>query len=146
MKYKVCPSGSANKSQLLHNIFVATDAGPYVAAAVMGVGGAGAQGPLWNATNKLSAAENALAHYNKHGARFPEYNNAKQYVEGAKDFFRNPPPGTRVKTRQNGDRVLYNPRNNTFGVQAPNGAPKTMFKPDPAIHGYPSNVDYYNAQ
>jgi hypothetical protein len=26
------------------------------------------------------------------------------------------------------------------------GSPKTMFKPDPRIQGYPSNLDYFNAQ
>ncbi|SOY85142.1 protein of unknown function [Cupriavidus taiwanensis] len=25
-------------------------------------------------------------------------------------------------------------------------APKTMFRPDPAQHGYPTNMDYFNAQ
>jgi hypothetical protein len=26
------------------------------------------------------------------------------------------------------------------------GAPRTFFKPDPAVHGYPTNLDYFNAQ
>jgi hypothetical protein len=41
---------------------------------------------LWSATKKLSAAENALAHFVKHGKEFDEFYNATQYVKGAKEF------------------------------------------------------------
>ena len=29
---------------------------------------------------------------------------------------------------------------------APDGIIKTYFKPNPAIHKFPTNLDYYNAQ
>jgi len=105
-----------------------------------------AKTPLWTSTKSETAVENALGHWQRHGAEFPEFQNAKQYAEGAKTFFNNPPVGTLTKTRQNGDKLFYNPVNNTFGVQSANGAPRTMFRPDPAKHGYPSNLDYFNAQ
>ena len=40
----------------------------------------------------------------------------------------------------------FDPTTDTFGVMDANGAPRTMFKPDPAVHGYPTNLDYFNAQ
>jgi hypothetical protein len=51
-----------------------------------------------------------------------------------------------TKTRANGDVVIYYPPSNVFAVRLPSGAPKTMFRPDPAAHGYPTNLDYFNAQ
>ncbi|HFD9223632.1 TPA: hypothetical protein ACF632_005383 [Salmonella enterica] len=68
-------------------------------------------------------------HWDKHKTEFPEYQNSKQYVDAAHNFVTNPPVGTLTKTRKNAD-----------------GVPKTMFRPDPADHGYPTNLDYFNAQ
>ena len=51
-----------------------------------------------------------------------------------------------VRLRTNGDVVRYNPGSNTFGVMDSSGAPRTYFRPDPAQHGYPTNLDYFNAQ
>ena len=56
-------------------------------------------------------------------------------------------PGIRVtRTRANGDIVRYDPRTNTFGAMDASGAPRTFFKPDPSVHGYQTNLDYFNAQ
>lgn len=55
-------------------------------------------------------------------------------------------PGTLTKIRPNREVVFYDPGSNTFAVTTSNGTPKTMFRPDPAQHGFPSNLDYYNAQ
>lgn len=52
----------------------------------------------------------------KHGAEFPEFINAKQYVEGAKSFMHNSPAGTLIKTRAKSDILKYHQGTNTFGV------------------------------
>jgi pyocin large subunit-like protein len=98
-----------------------------------------AKTPLWTSTKSKSAVENAFGHWQKHGAEFPEFQNAKQYVEGAKDFFNKPPSETLTTTRPNGDTLFYNPANNTFGVQAADGAPRTMFRPT-------DGINYWNKQ
>lgn len=95
--------------------------------------------PLWSSTPSLSAEQNALQHWQKHGAEFPEFRDATQYIEGARWFFQTPPAGTLFKSRPNGDRLFYHPASNTFGVQASNGAPRTMFRPD-------SGMRYWNRQ
>lgn len=64
--------------------------------------------PIWSKGKQGNPVQNAFDHYKKHGNEFPEYKNAKQYVEGAKDFVTNPPPGTLTKTRPNGDKLFYN--------------------------------------
>ena len=56
---------------------------------------------IWSSTSKLSSVKNAFGHWKKHAAEFPEFINAKQYVEGAKNFLNNSPAGTLMKTRAN---------------------------------------------
>jgi RHS repeat-associated protein len=102
--------------------------------------------PLWTSTKAETSAENALAHYVDHGGDFPEVGNALEYVADAQNFLRTPPPGTLTIVRTNGDIVRYDPATNIFGVMDSTGAPRTFFKPDPAKHGYPTNMDYFNAQ
>jgi pyocin large subunit-like protein len=102
--------------------------------------------PLWTATKSDSAAANALRHFNDHGADFPGVNNSLEYVADAQSFLRSPPSGTLTRVRTNGDVVRYNPGSNTFGVMDSTGAPRTYFRPDPADHGLPTNLDYFNAQ
>jgi len=87
-----------------------------------------------------------LAHWRKHAAEFAEYRTVEEYAAGARRFLNEPPKGALSKVRANGEVVVYDPSTNTFGVRAADGTPKTMFKPDPAKHHYPSNLDYFNAQ
>jgi filamentous hemagglutinin len=100
----------------------------------------------WTCTNNKSNVQNAYDHWTKHKGEFPEFNNAVEYVEGAESFTQNPPSSALSKTRPNGDTVFYDPPSNTFAVQDAGGDIKTMFRPDPAQHGYPTNMDYYSAQ
>lgn len=71
-----------------------------------------------------------MSHWTKHRSDFPELQNAKQYVEATQNFVTNPPKGTLIKTRSNGDIVYYNETTNTFAVKNKDGVPKTMFKPE----------------
>jgi hypothetical protein len=48
--------------------------------------------------------------------------------------------------RPNGDVVRYDPTTDEFGVVNADGTIRTYYKPDPAVHGYPTNLDYFNAQ
>ncbi|MGO9470068.1 MAG: hypothetical protein ACLQVF_38705 [Isosphaeraceae bacterium] len=87
-----------------------------------------------------------LDHYNRHGADFGAAS-AAQYEQMA-DAFLNGPGGTGVlqKVRRNGDIVRYDPATEAFGVVKAGGAIRTHFKPNPAVHGYSTNLDYFNAQ
>jgi len=99
-----------------------------------GLAKAAATTPLWSSTKTNSAVANGFKHWQKHGKEFLEFQNSKQYVEGAKNFFGSPPSGTLTKMRPNGDKLFYNPSSNTFGVQAADGAPRTMFRPEGGIN------------
>ena len=94
---------------------------------------------FWSSSKKKSSVQNAFDHYKKHKDEFPEFTNAKQYVEGTKKFLNSPPKGTLSKIRSNGDTLLYNPNTNTFGVKDANGTPRTMFRPK-------GGINYWNLQ
>ena len=100
----------------------------------------------WSSTKTLTSPDNALSHWNNHASEFPQYTNADQYAQAAQNFVDNPPPGTLTKTRANGDTIFFDPASDTFAVSYGTGAPKPMFIPDPAVHGYTTNLDYFNAQ
>ncbi len=94
----------------------------------------------WTATKAATAPENALRHWNDHGAEFPQYTNASEYVQAAQDFVNNPPSGSLTKVRPgNGDQLFYDPATNTFVSATANGVPRTMFKPS-------AGMSYWNRQ
>ncbi len=82
---------------------------------------------------------NLERHWEKHGAEFPEFHSAKEYGDAALNFFANPPKGTLQKQRPNGERLYYHPPTNTFGAAAPDGTPKTLFRPS-------GRMNYWNRQ
>jgi len=115
------------------------------AKALDGVARVGLDGkPLWTAGGK-GFLRNALQHFQDHGAQFGAQN-ALDYVRQAHQFLHNPPSTVLTRVRANGDVVRYDPVSNTLGVMDKSGAPRTMFKPDPAKHGYPTNREYFDAQ
>ena len=46
---------------------------------------------IWTETKERTSVENAYEHWNKHKSDFPEYQNAKQYVDATHNFVRSPP-------------------------------------------------------
>ena len=84
--------------------------------------------PMWAANRKHSAEENARYQFGKNGGDF----NAKtetDYVTQAHNFIDSPPTGAETLGRNNGDRLIYDPKGNVFAVVSKEGAPRTMFKP-----------------
>jgi filamentous hemagglutinin len=100
--------------------------------------GAATKGPIWSSTKKLSSVENALGHWNKHKAEFPELANSKQYVEAARSLVTNPPAGALTKAR-GAETLVYDRATNTFAVRGADGVPKTMFRPT-------DGINYWNKQ
>ena len=92
--------------------------------------------PMWSASRKFSAQQNAQRAFDRNGEAFGAANidafveKAHGFVEKAHGFVSHPPKGTLTMTRNNGDRLLYDPKGNVFAVASKAGAPRTMFKPD----------------
>lgn len=84
--------------------------------------------PMWAANRKHTAEENAQYQFAKNGGDFSAKSES-EYVSDAHAFVDRPRRSVEVIDRQNGDKLLYDPKANVFAVVARNGAPRTMFKP-----------------
>ncbi len=85
--------------------------------------------PMWSASRKFSAQENAQRAFARNGEAFGA-DSLDAFVEKAHSFVSKPPKGTLTMTRANGDKLFYDPKGNVFAVASKAGAPRTMFKPD----------------
>jgi pyocin large subunit-like protein len=85
--------------------------------------------PLWSSGPEHDAQENAAHHWQKHGSEFRELHSERDYTNAAHDFVNHPPPGAETKHDSRGNTLIYDPDSNTFAVKAPDGAPRTMFRP-----------------
>lgn len=100
------------------------------------------------AGNGARFADNAKLqdHFARHGSDFGAPS-AQQYEAMADGFLTGPrQAGVLEKTRPNGDVIRFNPATDEFGVVSRRGIIRTYYKPDPSVHGYPTNLDYFNAQ
>jgi RHS repeat-associated protein len=100
----------------------------------------------WSPGKDNDPVENLADHFGRHGGDFPNLQTVQQYADAARNFLSDPPPGTLTINRTSGDVVRYHPESNTLGISDCNGTPRTFYKPDPKIHGYETNMDYFNAQ
>ncbi len=85
--------------------------------------------PLWSATQRYSAEENAQRAYERNGEAFGAAD-LDDFVRKAHAFVNDPPAGAQTIKRANGDTLIYDPAGNVFAVATREGAPRTMFKPD----------------
>ena len=102
-------------------------------------------GIIWTSTRDLDAAENALRHFRKHGHEFG-FTTVDEYVAAATRFLKDPPSGTQTKKQKDGDTVRFRASTGEFAVMNRRGVPRTYFRLDPAIHGFPDNQAYFDAQ
>lgn len=85
--------------------------------------------PIWSASRRGSAEENAQRAFERNGEAFGA-KNLDDFIRKAHAFVEKPPAGTERLTRSNGDLLLYDPKGNVFAVVTRDGAPRTIFKPD----------------
>jgi RHS repeat-associated protein len=52
---------------------------------------------IWSSTKRRTSVQNAYRHWRDHSHEFPSLQNAKQYVEAARDFIHNPSSNTLTK-------------------------------------------------
>ena len=84
--------------------------------------------PMWSASRRFSAEENAQRAFTRNGEDFGA-RDVDEFVEKAHAFVSRPPKGVLTMSRTNGDKLLYDPKANVFAVASRAGAPRTMFKP-----------------
>jgi pyocin large subunit-like protein len=84
--------------------------------------------PMWAANRRHSASENAQYQFARNGVDFGAHTET-DYVTKVHAFVDHPPTSSESLDRANGDRLIYDPKSNTFAVVSRDGAPRTMFKP-----------------
>ncbi len=84
--------------------------------------------PIWAANRRHSAVENAQYQFARNGVDFGAHTES-DYVTKVHAFVDHPPATAQTVDRGNGDRLIYDPKSNTFAVVSRDGAPRTMFKP-----------------
>jgi hypothetical protein len=84
--------------------------------------------PMWSDSRKYSAEESATYHFQQAGADLGA-KTLDEFLTKVHHFIDHPPQGVQVITRSNGDRLLYDPKDNLFAVARADGAPRTIFKP-----------------
>ncbi len=85
-------------------------------------------------------------HFADHGADFGA-SSADEYASQASQFLqRSQAEGLPTRIDANGVIRTYDPATKEFGAFNANGTTRTYFVPDPAIHGYPTNWDYWLSQ
>jgi hypothetical protein len=84
--------------------------------------------PVWSQNRYHTAQENAEYHFHRDGGALGAHT-LDDFLTKVHHFGDHPPPGTLTLTRDNGDRLLYDPKANLFGVFTRDGAPRTILKP-----------------
>jgi pyocin large subunit-like protein len=84
--------------------------------------------PVWSENRYHSAEENAEYHFRRDGQSLGA-RTLDDFLTKVHHFGDHPPPGTLTLTRANGDKLLYDPKANLFGVFTREGAPRTIMKP-----------------
>ena len=76
------------------------------------------------------------------------YKNSVEYLQGANKLINLQPDGVNIlnKSSANGKVYHYKKLTNELVALDINGKILTYFKPDPKVHGLPTNLDYFNAQ
>ena len=85
--------------------------------------------PMWSATRRYTAEQNARRAFERNGVAF-DADTVDAFVRKAHAFTAKPPKGALFLSRDNGDRLIYDPASNVFAIASAEGAPRTMFKPD----------------
>jgi pyocin large subunit-like protein len=85
--------------------------------------------PMWSASRRYTADENAQRAFDRNGEAFGA-KDIDDFVRKAHAFVSDPPKGAQTLTRANGDVLIYDAKSNVFAVKTAAGAPRTMFKPD----------------
>ena len=85
--------------------------------------------PMWSDNRRYSAEENARYQFDRHAAELGA-RDFDDFLVRAHAFVNTPPEGTLSLTRANGDKLLFDPKSQLFGVVRSDGAPRTVFKPE----------------
>ncbi|MEQ8749527.1 MAG: RHS repeat-associated core domain-containing protein, partial [Amphiplicatus sp.] len=112
-----------------------------------GVGGSGATvfaiGRGATSGAQFASKAELLRHFTKHGARIGAKSAGAYRGQASRFLTGRPGSGVLQRVRTNRDVVRFNPRTDQFGVIRRDNVIRTYYRPDPSIHGYASNLEYF---
>ena len=110
------------------------------------VGAGVAEGLAAGGVGRRFHPDRLVDHFERHGGDFGA-RTAAEYEQMADRFLTGPrPEGVLERVRPNGDVVRFDPSTDAFGVVSQDGTIRTFYRPDPAVHGRATNLEYFNAQ
>ena len=95
--------------------------------------------PMWADNRTHTAQENAQYQFDKHGVELAA-KSLDDFLAKTHKFVDHPPEGVQTLTRDNGDRLMFDPKSGLFAVARQDGAPRTIFKPDNGAAYWQSQV------
>lgn len=119
-----------------------------IALSFLGFDGAFAKDPslVRKQTVLKAIANHQIADFFKHGKKFGA-NNAQDYQQMAFHFCESSSKSSFAHTGPRTGAVFkYDLETDEFIVLSKEGVIETYFKPDPAVHGYKTNFEYFLAQ
>lgn len=84
-------------------------------------------------------------HWVKHKKDF-NFSTKAEYEEAASKFLNSPRDGSgvfQVIRKDSSDIIRFNPKTNEFGILSNDKFVRTYYKPDPAEHGFATNMEYF---
>jgi hypothetical protein len=95
--------------------------------------------PIWSHSRAHEdARENAEYFFHRNGASLGA-RTLDDFLTKVHNFGDHPPHGAQIINRSNGDKLIYDPKANLFGVFTRDGAPRTILKPS-------EGMAYWNEQ
>jgi hypothetical protein len=85
-------------------------------------------------------------HFADHGADFGATSEGEYASQASQFLQRSQADGLPTRIDANGVIRSYDPSTNEFGSFNADGTTKTYFAPDPAVHGFATNWDYWLSQ
>lgn len=92
------------------------------------------------------------SHYGDHvlaKGEFPHITSEKQYLQEADKFLGGPKDATTKegkrwnKSGTDYDVIRYNTATQEYGILSSGNVIRSYYKPDPSVHGFKSNLDYF---
>ena len=94
---------------------------------------------------QFASPEKLTDHFERHGADL-RYSSEGEYLKGAQDFFASDGQEGVLSKYLGSDKIMFNTETEEYGILSSDGIIRTYYLPDESLHGFPTNLDYYNSK
>lgn len=96
---------------------------------------------------KFANENKMIKHYEKHVKKLGEFGDITmdEYLKKGADFFNSSGSNVFERVSSNGDILKFNNATSEFIIVTKDGITRTYHRLNPDIHGFKTNLDYWNA-